>query len=59
MFAPFLNIGFTLAILESSGKVDSLIDKFIKFFKARADASALSFRNLDEIWLLQFNNFLR
>ena len=43
-------MGFNLAILQSSEKVDSFIDKFIIFFKGRANTSALSFRNFAEIF---------
>ena len=44
--APFLNIGFNLATLHSSGKVDNFIDKFIIFLKQRVNTSALSYRNV-------------
>ena len=50
VLAPFLNIGFNLAILHSSGKVDNFIDKFIIFLKGRANTSALSLRNFAGIW---------
>ena len=47
--APFLNIGFNLAILHSSGNIDNFIDKFI-IPKGRANTSALSLRNFAGIW---------
>ena len=47
--APFLNIGFNLAILRFSGKVDNFIDKFLIFLKGRVNTSAPSLRNFDEI----------
>ena len=43
-------MGFNLAILQSSEKVDSFIDKFIILFKGRANTSALSCRNFAEIF---------
>ena len=49
-FAPFLNIGFNLAILRSSGKVGGFIDKFNIFSKGRANNSASSLRNVAGIW---------
>ena len=49
VLAPFLNIGFNLAILHFSGKVDNFIDKFI-FLKGRASTSAPSLRNFAGIW---------
>ena len=50
VLAPFLNIGFNLAILHSSGKVDNFIDKFILFLKGKANTSAQSLRNFAGIW---------
>ena len=50
--APFLNIGFNLAILHSSGKVDSFIDEFIMFLKGRANTSAPSLKHFAEIWFI-------
>ena len=43
-------IGFNLTILHSSGKVDCFINKFIIFFKGRANILAPSFRNVAGIW---------
>ena len=50
VLAPFFNIGFNLATLQSSGKVDSFIDKFITFLKGKANTSALSIRHFARIW---------
>ena len=47
--APFLNIGFNLAILHSSGKVDNFIDKFIIFLKGRTNTLASFLRNFARI----------
>ena len=44
-----MNIGFNLAILHSSGKVDSFIDRFIILVKGRTKTSAPSLRNLSSI----------
>ena len=38
---------FNLAILHSSGKADSFIDKFIMFLKGRVNTSTPSLRNFD------------
>ena len=45
---PFFNMGFNLAILHSSGKIDRFIYTFIILLKRRAYTSALSFRNFAE-----------
>ena len=49
-----LNIGFNLAILHSSGKVNNFIDKFIIFFKGRANTSAPSLRNFANNFLITY-----
>ena len=46
----FLNAGFNLVILHSSGKVDNFIHKIIIFLNGRANTSALSLRNFAGIW---------
>ena len=48
VLVPFLNIGFDLAILHSSGKVDNFIH--IVFLKGTANTSALSLRSSAGIW---------
>ena len=50
VLTPFLNIGFNLAILHSSGKADGFIDKFIIFPKGRANTSAPPLRYFTGIW---------
>ena len=50
VLAPFLNIGFNLAILHSSGNVDDFINKFIIFLKGRVNTSAPFLKNVPGIW---------
>ena len=50
----FLSIGFNLAILHYSEKVDNYINKFITFLKVRANTSVPSLRNFDGIGPFQW-----
>ena len=50
ILATFLSLGFNLAILHSSQKANSFIDKLIIFLKGRANTYALSLRNFAGLW---------
>ena len=49
LFEPFVNRGFSFAILHSSGSKDCFIDKFTRLHRGNSKTSAPSFKNFEDI----------